>query len=126
MILVSAMSVRGGQSLTQERSDGWQRNKQACSLHSYPWNNTTQRHSLIQKAARAAAEGTAPCVAQTRRKSGHNRVTGGRVRTPVCVATVAPSALKQEGTVHILTICWEYYAIFFFLHNANWRDSAVI
>ena len=36
MILVSAMRVRVGHSLTQERNKGWQRSKQACYVTSDP------------------------------------------------------------------------------------------
>lgn len=35
-----------------------------------------------------------------------------RIPAPVWVGTVALSALKQEGTVHILAICWEYCYFF--------------
>lgn len=35
-----------------------------------------------------------------------------RIPAPVWVGTVALSALKQEGTVHILAICWEYCCFF--------------
>lgn len=80
--------------MTQERrSDGWQRDKQACSLTSYPWNEATRRHSLVQEAAGARAESAAPCVGQTRRRFGHNR--GGERRPCSC----STSARLYGGSV---------------------------